>query len=860
VQRLSGLSRRYVRRRWGRTALTGAGVGLGVAVLFTTLVVIASIDRGLDRLRVVSDGMDVVGSPVGGARSLVPDAAVDTLARTEDVDAVLRALSSRVQMSIYDDDTDSGFWTPGEIFGVDLAEVERFYPMTPREGRVFADGADEVVVSHRYATNMGLDAGDELVVHQPNGDEVALRITGIMDDRDLARRNDGDLLLTSLATARRLVDHPDGVSFVALRLDDGIDVDAWLAANDDVEPRFRLLGPDVLDSPLDDALANIGPGFTVYAALVLFVAVFLVFLTLSMAIAERQPTLGVLRILGASRADLFRLVVTEALVTGVLATAAGLALGVGFAAAVLELGVTDSDALGFPDAGLRVTGRAVVLASALGIGATLLGAYLPARRAARMAPLDAVREGPGPGPVDGTGSRRGGLVGAGLVGIGLALASRVEESAFGTGAVLFLLLGGAVLIVPVVLPRMAQWLGVVGAWPPARTARVAVPHLVRERARSAYTLGLAMAVLAMTGAMGAVVTSVEHTGDRQFAAQFSAGLALHSEVGVSDEVVDDLAGVPGVAAVATARWGRTEVRLDDSGDGPGTPTPVMAVDPDTWFDVSSFVWVAGDDDAVARRLAEGGAVVVPEYVARQVGARVRGTVVLDTRTGWRRFEIAGTYSTVGSTRSGDPTAAVVMSQADSSTALGLTRTTQVSVRLADGADTDDLSTIVRHLQEGPGIGVLGTGYVSTAAGWRGFYEDELDDFQAILRSIILPAALLSALGLANTLAVAMLERRREIGVLRAIGLDRRQASVMALIEASVQVGIAALLAVPLGFALSRPVVAMAGASIGTVFDYAYPWRWLAWVALLAFGLAVVASIPPAVRAARTDVGAAVRFE
>jgi len=83
---------------------------------------------------------------------------------------------------------------------------------------------------------------------------------------------------------------------------------------------------------------------------------------------------------------------------------------------------------------------------------------------------------------------------------------------------------------------------------------------------------------------------------------------------------------------------------------------------------------------------------------------------------------------------------------------------------------------------------------------------------------------------------------------------------MALVEASLQVGIAALLALPLGYALSRPAVAAAGAGIGTVFDYAYPWRWLIWIAALAFALALIASIAPALRAARTNVSAALRFE
>jgi putative ABC transport system permease protein len=854
MQRLSGLSRRYMRQRWGRTALTGLGIALGVAVLFTTLVVIASIEHGLDRLRVASDGMDVVASPVGGARSTVPDDAADTLARTDGVDAVLRALSPRIEMSIpYEDG--SLFQTSGRMFGVNPAEAERFYPMAPREGRLFADGADEVVVSHRYATDMQIGVGDDLVVRRADSDEVPLRITGIMDDRDLARRNDGSLILTSLATARRITDEPDAVSFVALRLDEGVDPERWLADHGDVEPRLDLNGPDALDLPVAEALDDMGAAFMVFAALVLFVAVFLVFLTLSMAVAERQPILGVLRALGADRADVFRLVLVEALALGAVATVVGLGLGAALAPVFLRAGGT-SDALRLPDTPVVFTGHAVALAAALGIGATLLGAWLPARRAARLSPVAAVREPVGGASLDRRQALRSGLVGVLVFATGLVLAPRVEESAVGTGAVLFLLLGGAVLVVPAVLPRLARRLGAIGAWGPARTAGVVVPHLVRERTRAAHTLGLAMAVLAMTTAMGAIVTSTERTGDHQFAAQYSAGLDVRSDLGLSDEVATRLAAVPGVAAVATARWGHTELRLGDD----RAPAQILAVDPATWFDVSTFAWADGDDGSVAARLARGGAVVVPEYVARRTDAGVGDTVLLDTRTGWEPFEIAGTYSTVGSSRSGDPTAAVVMSQDDGATALGLLTTTEVKVRVADDATLDDVFTAVNDLGDMPEDPLYASSWVFTRDFWRGFYRDELDGFRAVLQAIILPAALLSALGLANTLAVAMLERRREIGVLRALGLDRRQTRIMALVEASIQVGIAALLALPLGFALSRPAVATAAAGVGTVFEYAYPWRWLVWVAALAFGLAVTASIAPALRAARTDVSAALRFE
>jgi len=862
VQRLSGLSRRYMCQRKGRTALTGVGICLGVAALFTTLIVIASIEHGLARVHVASVGMDVVGTPVGGAGSTVPDSAADTLARTEGVDAVLRALSFGTEMTLPLDGGDT-FWGSAQLFGVDPTEAARFYPMTTRDGRVFADDADEAVLSHRYAANMDLGIGDELLISRPDGDEVLLRITGIMDDRDLALRNDGELILTSLATARRLSDQPDALSFVALRLDEGVDVDAWMAAHDEVEPQVRLRGADASVTALGDALDNVGAVYTVYTALVLFVAVFLVFLTLSMAVTERQPTLGILRAIGADRADLFRLVLVEALVLGVVATIAGLALGVGLAAVFLHVGVASSNAVRLPDTGVLVTGRAVVLAFGLGTGATVVGACLPALRAARLAPLDAVREPAGQATADRALVRRGGLAGVAVLGAGLTLAPRVEESALGTGAAMVLMLGGAVLVVPAVLPWLARRLGVVGAWRPARMARVSVPHLARERTRAAYTLGLAMVVLAMTSAMGAVVTSVERTGDRQFAAQYSAGLDFHAYLGLSDSVLADLRGIPGVAAVATAGWGRTEVRLGDAdgAEGRGTSTEILAIDPATWFDVSSFVWAAGDDASVARRLAEGGAVIVPEYVAQQVDGRVGDPVELDTRTGWRRFEIAGIYTTVGSTRSGDLTAAVVMNQTDGAEALGITRATQANVRVADGATSYDVLRAINDIGARPGHeALLINSYIYNDDYWRTFYQDELDDFRAILRSIILPAALISALGLANTLAVAMLERRREIGVLRAVGLDRRQARAMALVEASLQVGIAALLALPLGYALSRPAVAAAGAGIGTVFDYAYPWRWLIWIAALAFALALIASIAPALRAARTNVSAALRFE
>jgi putative ABC transport system permease protein len=846
VQRLSGLSRRYLRERRGRTLLAGTGIVLGVAVLFSALVTIESYNQGMTDLGFESPGMDVTVFPTLANDGYLDDATVEGLRSLDGVDDLFRVHQVVVNFAHPRDpdtvDSDVSVW------GIDVAEFDRFaefeslYDLQPTSGRVFADDADEVMLSERYADHLGVAAGDRLTVTNLAGGPHPLLVAGVLPDDSFARRNDGTMLLTSLSTARRLNGRPGTVTFVALHLARGTDPDVWAAAHRDLDG-VSVVAPGEFIQDRKSQLTDLGSLYMLFGALVLFVAGFLIFLTLSMAVTERQATLGVLRALGTSRRQLARLVLMEALVLGVLATAVGLALGDGIA--YVNLHYQPFGQPPYAVHGVPVTAAALALAVGVGVGVSALAALVPARRAARLAPMDAIRE---PAELAG-GSRRAWTVGLILLPIGWLVAASAPDDEVRTGVGLLLALGGAMLVVPAVLPWLCRRLAGLASMGPTRMAYVVVPHLGRERTRSAYTLGLAMVVMAMAIAMGATTASAMHTGEIQIAAQVQDTVGVFS--GYLDEhLVRQVAAVDGIEAATPVWWSSTTVDADESPE-----RRVVVVDPATHFAVSSFAWTEGSDESVARRLARSGQAAIPERLAESLDLSVDDTITMDTAEGPRPFVVAGVYVSVTPDSRRDAWGGVIVARQDGERFFATDWPAGgIYARLAPGADPDVVAGRVKELEGST------TFVVATPDQMRSTFDATMDQMRNLITSLLVPAAIISALGLANTLAVAVLERRREIGVLRAVGLSRGQARAMALLEATVLVGVAAVLAVPLGWALSRPVVAVAAQSIGIVVRYAFPWSWLWFAAVTALVLALIAAIAPARRAARVDVSAALRFE
>ncbi len=841
MRSLSSLSARSLRRRPGRFALTGAGAALGVAVLYAVLVTSGATTDALDDAISGSAGdADVVIGPVGSYDATLPPDLAERVAAREGVKRALGSVVIRSSLRPANEEvtaTRDLSSRDGIVFvvGADLAATSEIRRLEIQSGRLPAPEAAEIAVAEGAADDLGVTAGDRVRLAAPAGDREVL-VTGILEGAGAGLGFQGDVAYTSLGHAQAILAKGDVITGVDVVLADGVSIDAWIEANrEDLGQALSMQDARDVAGGFRDFILAISNGLTLMSVIAVFVGGFLVFLTFSVAVAERTRTYGTLRALGAHPKQVRRVVLAEAALLGLVASLVGLALGRGIAGA--SVGITESLlGLDLPALGLPLGPAAV--ATVVGVGVSVAAAWLPGRRAAALGPVSAMREGSAGLELTGRWWPRALVLGAGLA-LG-ASSSGVATRSLST----LLVLLGAVLLVPFVLRPVAGIVGRVGSRLAPGTGDIAILHLQKERSRSAYTLALVMVVLAMLIAIAGANAAMSDTLTRVIDRQSGGSVQVFAPGAFDPSVADRLAAVEGADAVSPVRFGLTD-RLHDSGS---TRVDVSVIDPASYFEVAGFAWVDGDDDSARRRLAAGGAVLLPDPFAVGAGLERGDTIRLRTSLGVRPFEVAGTYAVLG------PGFGIVAGTPDAA-AFGAGRPNAFLVNASPGTDPEMLRLAI--------VGDLGDEYdliVDTPKSVRDFAFGQLRGFFSLAYVILLAAAAAGLLGLANTLAVSVLARTREIGVLRSVGTRRRQVRRMVLAEAVTLALVAFVLALPLGLIISLGTSAAFRSAIGASIDLTLPWAFLPPLFVATLVVAAVASLVPARRAGRLEPVAALRFD
>jgi putative ABC transport system permease protein len=797
---------------------------LGVAILFGVLVSNATTQTGVDTLITDFTGAaDVLVGPTGAFDSTLPASVVPRLRRLPDVREAVGSFNLRSSIATPAVDE------PVEISlrGIERASAERLQPYLFVAGTWFEPDARAVLVSLRLATKLSASLGDRVPVATPFG---ARRMT-----------NQGDVAFTSIGTARGLAHKGRVVSGARLVLEPGTDIDDWITAHE------RALGAgldfqnvETLAEGFQNFLSQLGIVFTFFAAITLFVGAFLIYLSLSMAVIERTRVYGTMRALGATRTQVRRVVLAEAIVLGAASTVVGLGLGLVIAKGLLAM-VSGLFEIDLP--GLTVTPGALVAGIVVGLVTTVVSSLIPARRASRLAPVIAMK---GDYGAEARLSRAwiAGIVAA-VAGTALALAANGQGAAGSFSTPLILL--GAVLLVPPLLRPLARVLGRLTNRIAGGPGEIAVLHLVKERSRSAYTLALIMVVMAMIFSIGGLFTSMSGALDDTLDRQFGADVQIDSRVALAGTFEDDLRATPGVGSITAIRYGRADLPTADPDDD--EETFAIIVDPATYFDVEGFAWSDGSDADARRALAAGGSVLMTEIAATEHHKDRGDTIQVDTGEGTRRFTIAATFASF----TGPPL--LVFGLPDGRRYLGAGDASEYHVDVAKGADPGDVKDRIER-----GLGARYQFVVTTALDQKQDAQKQFNQYFNIIYAILLVAAIVGMLGLANTLAMSVLQRVREIGVLRAIGTTRGQVRRMVLVESATLGLVAFVLALPLGWFLSVLTVRGISDGFGFEVDYVYPAAWVP--AILAFGMvaAVLTSIAPGRRAARLEVVEALQYE
>ena len=837
-----------------RAALTALAVVLGVAMIAGSLILTDTIDRTFTDIfsssytstDLVVNGTPVVEDSLAGA----PNVPASLLPRIQALPGVAAASGSLVDLSGAGNNTAKLVDRDGRVitasmptfgFGIDPSQP-RFNPLTLAEG-AWARGPHQVVIDSNTAAGHGYAVGDEIGVLS-EGPVRTFRVTGLARFGDVDSLGGATIAVFDIPTARSVLGM-SGFQAIQVAAEPGVS-QAELAR--EIAPLLPATAQATTGDEqaardkhgISQAIAFIRALLLAFGGVALFVGAFVIFNTLSITVAQRSRELATLRTLGASRRQVMRSVMAEAGIIGFAASLAGLGLGLALSKGLMAL--FRAAGLDMPQGDTVFATRTIVVSLVVGTVVTLVAGVVPAVRATRVPPIAAVRDGATP-PESAVARRSPVIATAAVAAAGAMLAVGVLSDGLGTTARLLMLGGGtlaAFVGLAVVSSRLVRPVAAVVGWPIGRrgaAGALARENAVRNPSRTAATAAALMIGLALVTFVSVLGAGLIGTARSDVRDQISASHVVTASDGygpVSPAAGRRLsAALPG-GVVSSVREDRARVA--------GEAVAVDGVDPSTIARTYRFAWTAGGAASLAG--LDGDGVVVAKAFASDHGLAVGSRLAMTSPSGERSaLTVTGIYDPP---RLSPVLAPVLISQRAFDDAFPRARDRYTFVSGAPGG----AGAIERALSAYPDT------KVSTAAGYASIATSDLSTILNMLYVLLGLSVVISIFGMVNTLVLAVHERTRELGMLRAVGMTRRQVRRMVRGESVITALIGAALGIPLGIGLA----ALATRALSE-WDVALTIpATLAWFVVVAVAVGVLAAVMPARRAARLDVLRALQYE
>jgi putative ABC transport system permease protein len=587
----------------------------------------------------------------------------------------------------------------------------------------------------------------------------------------------------------------------------------------------------------------------VFAAVALVVGAFVIFNTFSITVAQRVREFGMLRTLGASRRQVLTSVFVEATAIGLFGAACGVAGGLGFATAIEAL--FKAVGIGLPTTTLVMQTRTVIISLLVGVCVTLLAALGPALRSTRVPPVAAIQDLPL------VPSRRRSAIYAAVAallaigGVALVCVALLADINSTTQQAELIGAGAAATLLALALasPRLVRPLAAAAGAPLQRlrglTGMLARENAQRNPARTAATSAALMIGLALVTFVAVFAAGLKASIADAIERDFNGQIELQNTDGFSPIPAAAAAAVrkvPGVETVSTLR--SSQVKLE----GIGGTQSASGLDPSTANEVLSIPFTGSTAPATLRHLTDG-QTIVNERLASDHGLAVGNRITLLTQTGQHpSFRIAGTFSDTAHFLGG-----LIVTKGAMAREFAVHDDQDAFVRTAPGVPVPTVEARIKALvrQRFP------TADVFNEQQLKDNQESSVNGLLGLVYALLSLAVIVSLFGIANTLALSIHERTRELGMLRAVGMSRRQVRRMIRYESVITALIGAVLGLAVGviFAalISRPLS-------GQGFVLTYPIGQLAIVVAAAAIAGVLAAIGPARRAARLNVLEALAYE
>jgi len=838
-----------------RTVLSAFAIVLGVATVSGTYVLTDSIDKAFGSIFTESrKGSDAVisgkaafevGSGTGVTAPAFAESLLQRVRALPDVRVADGSVNGEAQLIGKNGKAIVHGGAPNLGFSIARGDSP-FNPLTLVGGSW--PNHNEVVVDKSTASKDHFRIG-QIVGVQAIGSVQQLRVSGIVKFGSVATIGGATLAGFDLPTAQKLFGKPGKLDEIAVASKPNVPSNQLLQQIRGILPADTQVrtgqGQAHQDSKDTNSFISFLQKFLLgFGGVALFVGSFVIANSLSITIAQRTRELATLRTLGASRRQLLRSIIIEALAIGVLAAVIGLFAGLALAKGLFAL----FNAVGFtlPNNGLTFETRTVVVSLAVGIIVTLLASLRPALRATRVPPIAAVREG---ATLPESRFARYRLPASILLtALGFAgLLWGLFAPGLGTAGILIFMLGGALLVffgVALLSVRLVTPLAGALGWPATRIGGTA-GALARENAQrnpqrtastaSALMIGLALVTLVSMLAAG-IITSFKGSVNKIWKNADYAITAQNNFSPIPIAAADAVAKTPGVTAIGNVRAGRARAFNHTS--------TITAVNPPA-SQMFQLDWKQGSSSVLANLGADGA--FVDKGYAKSHHLRAGSPITLTFATGARKtFVLRGIFDPP---TGGSPFGSVTISAATFDRFVPQPQNLYSFVLMKGGQTDANKAALDQTLKSFPN---------AKAATRQKFIDNQISGLSSVLNILYVLLALsvvVSLFGIVNTLVLTVFERTREIGMLRAIGMTRRQVRRMIRHESVITALIGAAIGIALGIVLASLLIARVNFIVLSV-----PVGQLVIFALASILVGIVAAIFPARRAARLNVLEALQYE
>jgi len=834
-----------LRAHVGQLLLTLLSIALGVSFVVGTLIYTATTSQAFEGLFADAfAGIDINVQPVfdpelvfnPGDVARLDDGSLSSLESTPGVDRAWGLVESVAQLSTVDGEllSPSGppplaFNWPGDDLPIALQIVEGRSPSTD----------DEVAVDETSFETGELSFGDTVAVFAVGG-RAEFTVVGVTNFGGLPALAGSNVSLTT-AAAQKLFDAEGQYTRLSATIDEGADLEevlreARLRLGDEVDVISGQTAAEQGAQEITDALGFLNTFLLIFAGVSVFVGIFIIYNTFRILISRRTRELSLMRAIGATSRQVTRATLVESLVVGLIASAIGVVFGIGLAIGLRAL--LERIGVDLPSTSLVVEPSVIVIGLVLGMVVTVGSALLPILRVRRITPMEGLRDIGGPPGRRPLLKRVAWSVLLLVVGSALAVLGVIQPNVWmvGIGAVTGLL--GVIALSPALVPPVIRFLGVPFVAGSKSTGMLAQRNAIRSPRRSAATAAAALVCVALLTLASVFVASLLGVIDEALESGSLADLVVTPEgftggsQGFSPAVGDSIEALEETEIVGRQRFG--QARVD------GDVMFVGAVS-DREFDLVSL----DRQEGVLTDLADQ-RFVTDFATADEKGWSIGDLVPFDFLLGSTELKLAGKFE--GTALSG-----VIVGTGAFEAFVPNSLDIQVDIKLAEGVDVEEgRAAINAVVDEYPGL------TVSDQSEVRERLREQTLSALGLIFGLLGLAVGVAFIGLANTTVLSTIERTREIGLLRAVGLERKDLRRMIYFESTMIAAFGAVLGVVSGIGLARALLKALEDEGFTVFII--PWAGLLALVLFISVLGFAAAGIPAWRAARGNILEAIAYE